>query len=82
MQSFEALVDALEVLVDPLEALVDPFEGGPHLGSLLPKLRFEPIEAVIHVRPKVIEALIGPALSHELHSGTVADKELRLAREL
>jgi hypothetical protein len=53
-------METFEALIDPIEAVVNPIEAVVH-----------PVEAAIYLVVEVIEALVGPAISHRLHSGTV-----------
>jgi len=62
------------------ESLVDL--GAPH-----PKLGFDPletmdhlVEALVDVLTEIVKPLVGSALPHRLHDGTLADKKLRQAK--
>ncbi|HEX3172893.1 MAG TPA: hypothetical protein VHQ43_01575 [Solirubrobacterales bacterium] len=74
---FKTLVDRFKTLVDRFESLVDGFE------SLVDDVEamIDRIEAAIGVLPELVEAFVGPALSHLFHDGIVSDKMSRVCAE-
>jgi hypothetical protein len=80
----EARADLGELVVDAVEATFHLSsqrpEFGPHLHSQPPEIGIDAIEAGIHLVVEVVEALVGPALSHRLHDATLADRTLRVGR--
>jgi hypothetical protein len=70
VQSFEALLNPIEALVDPIEALVDGVEA-----------LVDRIEAKVDVLGELVQPLVRPALSHEVHDArTLRQHVSRVAR--
>lgn len=68
------LVDLLKSLVDLFKPLVNLFKPLVNLVEALINL----VEPLVDPPVEVIEALVGPALPHQLHHATVSDKTLRV----
>src|SRR4051794_1855582 len=90
---FEARVDPFEASVVPFEALVDAVEAGFHLPAQGDEFRprFHPVraevgvdavEAAVDLLVEIVQALVGPTLSHRLHHPTIADRTLRVGASL